>query len=181
MKNSSHLIPTARRVQGRAERGDVRSRVEQQLRSDRCEIDVVHIDAVRKALAALPTPESVDHVAELLGLLANPTRLTMLLALQPGRGGSSAELCVCDLATVTGASKSLTSHQLRLLRAAGLVRQRRAGKLSFYRLSEGPAVSLLRDLARIAPDSAWRPLAGATERDGDGPPERRRQRRVRPA
>src|SRR6185437_7513509 len=146
MKTSSHVTRGRRASQDRFTIDDRREQLEQQLRSDRCEVDVVHINAVRDALNALPGVESVRQVAELLAILANPTRLTMLLALQPEARDKPAELCVCDLATVTGASKSLTSHQLRLLRAAGLVRQRRAGKLSFYRLSDGPLISLLIDL-----------------------------------
>lgn len=131
----------------------------EQCASDRCEVDVVHLDAVRAAVAALPGEGGIAQVAELLGLLSNATRLKILLALQPETVERPAELCVCDLAAVSGASKSLTSHQLRLLRTSGLVRQRRAGKLTFYRLADGPLVSLLADVAGLArehdqPDAA---------------------------
>jgi DNA-binding transcriptional ArsR family regulator len=51
----------------------------------------------------------------------------MLFALQAPDGRAVRELCVCDLAAVTGMSKSLTSHQLRLLRSAKLVVVRRDG------------------------------------------------------
>lgn len=84
-------------------------------------------------------------MADLLALLASPTRLKILLALQPPHGDPPKELCVCDLAAVSGASKSLTSHQLRLLRTAALVTVRREGKLSYYRMADGPARDLLRD------------------------------------
>lgn len=119
--------------------------------ADSCDVDVVHLDAVRDARAALPDDIRLARVAELLALLSSPTRLKMLLALQPKVRRSRRELCVCDLATVTGASKSLTSHQLRLLRAAGLVSVRRSGKLAYYRLAEGPAVDLLADVLALAP------------------------------
>ena len=117
---------------------------------DTCDVDVVHLDAVREARAALPDDIHMAQVAELLSLLSSPTRLKMLLALQPKARGSRRELCVCDLATVTGVSKSLTSHQLRLLRAAGLVAVRRSGKLAYYRLTDGPAVDLLRDALMLS-------------------------------
>lgn len=139
-----------RAANGGAPRSGAAGLLREQLASDRCGVDVVHLDAVRAALEALPGENGLGQVAELLGLLSNPTRLKMLLALQPEATEPAAELCVCDLATVAGASKSLTSHQLRLLRTAGLVRQRRAGKLTFYRLAEGPLVSLLADVGRIA-------------------------------
>lgn len=108
-----------------------------------CEVDVVHLDAVEAARATLPDDIGIAHIAELLALLSSPTRLKMLLALQPKARNRPAELCVCDLATVTGASRSLTSHQLRLLRASGLVEVRRAGKLAYYRLADGVARQLL--------------------------------------
>lgn len=158
MKSSSHISPTSRGPQGRPRKRVVGRRdavtvqpmpLQGQLASDRCLVDVVHLTAVRAALAALPDDDRIGPVAELLALLSNPTRLRMLLALQPGLE-PRAELCVCDLATVCHASKSLTSHQLRLLRASGLVRQRRAGRLMFYRLAEGPLLSLLVDIARLA-------------------------------
>lgn len=111
--------------------------------SDTCDVNVVHLDAVRAARATLPAPAALGRMADVLGLLANPTRLRVLLALRPSRSVGSCELCVCDLAVIAGASKSMTSHQLRLLRTAGLVVPRRDGKLTYYRLAEGPVRSLL--------------------------------------
>ena len=115
-----------------------------------CEVDVVHLEAVREAQSSLPSEGAIAKVADVLGMLSSTTRLKMLLALQPAASGPRRELCVCDLAMVVGASKSLTSHQLRLLRAAGLVAVRRAGKLAYYRLAEGPSVDLLDDALRLA-------------------------------
>lgn len=119
-------------------------------RLDTCDVDVVHLDAVRKARAALPAIDELERLAGLIALLSNPTRLRMLLALQPAREAPRPELCVCDLAVVAGASKSMTSHQLRLLRTAGLVRHRRSGRLIYYRLAEGALLPLLAALASLA-------------------------------
>ena len=151
--------------------GLTRSQLDKQLASDRCEVDVVHLPSVRAALAALPGETRVAQVADLLSLLANPTRLRMLLALQPAVVAPRPELCVCDLATVIGASKSLTSHQLRLLRASGVVRQRRAGKLAYYQLAEGPLVSILAalaDLVRGHEQSDLEPLGESGQRTATG-------------
>ena len=117
---------------------------------DRCDVNVVHLDAVRTARAILPPDAELARMTELLSLLSNGTRLKMLLALRPVPGRSPRELCVCDLAVVAGASKSLTSHQLRLLRTAGLVIARRAGKLVYYRLARGPMAALLSDAVDVA-------------------------------
>jgi DNA-binding transcriptional ArsR family regulator len=80
----------------------------------------------------------------LFALLANATRLRLLLSLYPAPH-ESPEMCVCDLAAITEASQSMTSHQLRLLRESGLVESRRAGKMVLYRLADGPQGHMLFD------------------------------------
>ena len=142
MKILSHVRRADVRPQGRGR--EVVSKV------DTCEVDVVHLEAVREAQSSLPSGSAITKVADVLAILSSATRLKMLLALQPSASGPRRELCVCDLALVIGASKSLTSHQLRLLRSAGLVLVRRAGKLAYYRLAEGPAVDLIGDALRLA-------------------------------
>ena len=91
--------------------------------SDAC--DVFHADAGRVAdvRAAMPEPLKVERLAETFKALGDPTRVRMLSAL------SRAELCVCDLATLLGATESAISHQLRLLRSLRIVRAR-CGPLS---------------------------------------------------
>ena len=76
--------------------------------------------------------EEADGAAERAKALADPTRLMLAAAL--GEGG---ELCVCDLAWISGRSQGLVSHHLRTLRSSGLVRSRRDGKLVMYGLTGG--------------------------------------------
>lgn len=108
-----------------------------------CGERVANHPVVHEAHAPLPSARRLGDLAALFALLANPTRLKLLLALQPEPGAPSHELCVCDLAAIAGASESMTSHQFRLLRAAGLVSFRRQGKLALYRLTDGPERHLL--------------------------------------
>lgn len=100
---------------------------------------------VAEARRQLPAAARLRSDAELYGLLGDPGRLAILLALA-GR-----ELCVCDLSQVLGAGVSAVSHQLRLLRGAGLVKYRSEGKLAFYSYSGGPLLAkTLRGLAPLA-------------------------------
>ena len=46
------------------------------------------------------------------------------------------EMCVCDLAEILGVTQSAVSHQLRLLKTAGLVGYRREGKNVIYALAD---------------------------------------------
>lgn len=68
------------------------------------------------------------------------------------------ELCVGDLALALDTSQDSVSYALRLLRAAGLVRRRRQGRMAYYRLRDGDAryvlqdgLASLRDLAQLQP------------------------------
>lgn len=78
----------------------------------------------------MASPESAAALADTFRLLGDPTRVRLLDALAAG------ELCVCDLATLLGATVSAVSHQLRLLRGLRLVRARREGRMIFYSLDD---------------------------------------------
>jgi len=69
-------------------------------------------------------------LAELFHQMADPTRLGLLIALLDG------EKCVCDLTEGSSVSVSAISHQLRSLRTARLVSDRRQGRHIFYRLAD---------------------------------------------
>ncbi|MBR1822032.1 MAG: helix-turn-helix transcriptional regulator, partial [Clostridia bacterium] len=46
------------------------------------------------------------------------------------------EMCVCDIAELLNMSQSAISHQLRVLKQARLVRNRREGKTVYYFLAD---------------------------------------------
>lgn len=69
--------------------------------------------------------------------LASPTRVAVLKRLCQG------EECVGDLAAGTGAEQTNVSHQLRELRACGLVSKRQDGKRVLYRLAHPRLAELL--------------------------------------
>lgn len=146
MKKSSEVNRSFRRPQGPKGRRAAQVPTAQ----ERCEDGVVHISDVRAARHRLPSANVITTAVELFGLLSNTTRVRLLLALSPIEDNSEPELCVCDLAAVSGASESMTSHQLRLLRMAGLVEFRRSGKRALYRLKPGPQAHLLLDAFEYA-------------------------------
>lgn len=107
---------------------------------DACAIRMVDAGRVTAVRAAMPDDADVADLADIFGLLADPGRLRLLVALLEG------EMCVCDLAAASGQSESSVSHALRLLRAHRVVRSRRSGRMSFYSL-EDAHVRVLLDLA----------------------------------
>lgn len=107
---------------------------------DGCTVRVVDADRVAAVRERMPSGADLADTADVFGLLSDPNRLRLLVALLDG------ELCVCDLAAVTGQSESAVSHALRLLRAHRIVAARRSGRMIYYRL-EDAHVRLLLDVA----------------------------------
>lgn len=105
--------------------------------ADVCEVNCVHPEAVARAQAALPYGSDVETASAFLKLVADPTRLKLLSAL------NTCELCVCDLAAVVGLSESAVSHQLRLLRAGRVVAFRKVGRVAYYRLLDHHVTTLI--------------------------------------
>src|SRR3954451_7223996 len=91
----------------------------------------------------------------LLRLLADPTRLRLLLLLY------EAELTVAELQDILGMGQSRISSHLAQLKRAGIVEDRRAGKHAYYGASKSPpgngaharVTELVRSLAREIPES----------------------------
>lgn len=103
---------------------------------DRCEVQCIHEDKVREVKAKMIDADTVGNLADIFKALGDPTRIKILYALL------QKELCVCDIAAVTGNSDSAVSHQLRILRGQKLVRFRRDGKVLYYSLADDHVAAL---------------------------------------
>ena len=73
--------------------------------------------------------DQFEHVGR---AIADPARLRILKMLEPG------ELCVCQITAVLGLAPATVSKHLSILRQAGLLAQRKAGRWVHYRLAERP-------------------------------------------
>jgi DNA-binding transcriptional ArsR family regulator len=105
---------------------------------DACGVRMVDAEKVAAVRAVMPGEAEVADLADVLGLLGDPTRLRLLVALL-----EAGEMCVCDLAASTGHSESTVSHALRLLRAHRVVSVRRAQRMAYYRLEDAHVRMLL--------------------------------------
>ena len=110
------------------------------LADDACEVQAVDAGKVAAVRQRLDDQEAV-RLADLFKLLGDPTRTRILHALL-----EAGELCVSDISETVGAPESTVSHALRLLRAAGVVRNRRDGRMVHYSIDD-PHVRLLLDLS----------------------------------
>src|SRR5260221_3177930 len=75
--------------------------------------------------------ETLHSTADLLGLLAEPSRVRLLALL------AEHELTVNELTSITELGQSRVSTHLGKLREAGLVRDKRVGGSTFYSLANG--------------------------------------------
>ncbi len=86
--------------------------------------------------------EVLDHdvaldLAETFKALSDPTRIKILCALR------GQEVCVGDLGATLDVTDSAVSHQLRGLRAMGLVKFRKEGRRTYYSLDDKHVEQLL--------------------------------------
>lgn len=83
-----------------------------------------------RVLKDMPDEESLYDLAELFKVFGDTTRIRILYVL------FEAEMCVCDIAQILSMTQSAISHQLRVLKQARLVRNRRVGKQIYYSLAD---------------------------------------------
>lgn len=111
-------------------RTEVKKTLKVEMTDDACEVNVVDARKVTSVRRKMHSPDAVQLLAETFRVLGDPTRVKIVFAL------SNEELCVCDLATIVGASQSAVSHSLRALRQMELVRYRKQGKIAYYSLDD---------------------------------------------
>lgn len=97
---------------------------------ERCDCDVIHEDVVNEVKNKMPQEELLYDLAELFKVFGDSTRIKILWALD------EREMCVCDIAVLLNMTQSAISHQLRVLKQAKLVRNRKEGKIVYYSLND---------------------------------------------
>ena len=95
-----------------------------------CDCNIIHQNAVNIALKNKPKEKELENLTTLFKILGDSTRTKILWILDHH------EMCVCDIANVLNMTKSSISHQLAILREAGIVRFRRNGKEVYYTLDD---------------------------------------------
>jgi ArsR family transcriptional regulator len=133
------------------------------------ELGVLEENGVRRE----SSEEVVDRLVALGQALSDPIRVRMLGMMADGRGccdfsGSGVPasegdegICVCEFEDHFGMGQSKVSYHMRKLKEAGLVREERRGKWSFYSLDREATGELL----GVAAD---RLLSGSEKRSVSG-------------
>lgn len=97
---------------------------------EKCECSILHEDIIKKVSKNMPSENDLYDLADLFKIFGDTTRIRILSAL------FEAEMCVCDIACLLQMSQSAISHQLRVLKQARLVKNRKEGKVVFYSLDD---------------------------------------------
>lgn len=92
-----------------------------------CEIFCFDEEKVNRIKREVTVTEGLGQMFKALG---DETRIKIIYAL------SREELCVCDVAQIINATVAAASHHLRLLKAQGLAKSRKQGKMVFYSLDD---------------------------------------------
>ncbi len=103
----------------------------------KCKVFFVHENTVKKVQEEIPEEELLFKLADFFKIFGDTTRIRILSAL------FVTEMCVCDLSEILGVSQSAMSHQLKILRQAGLVKFRKEGKSAFYTLKDNHVKQIL--------------------------------------
>ena len=89
-----------------------------------------HNQILEKVRNELPTDELICDLADLYKVFGDTTRMKILFALL------ESEMCVCAIAELLSMNQSAISHQLKVLKNANLVGNRREGKTIYYFLAD---------------------------------------------
>ena len=85
----------------------------------------------------MPNEEELYNLAELFKVFGDSTRIKILNALLVS------EMCVCDIANILNMTQSAVSHQLKNLKQAKLIKNRKEGKTVFYSLADEHVMTIL--------------------------------------
>lgn len=102
-------------------------------------------EKIEELLANRPANENINAQHQVFRAMANEDRLRILEALR------DCEQCGCELMVVLDAPQSTVSTHLRTLRDAGLVKTRKKGRWTYYRIADTAVIDLL-DLAQAIAD-----------------------------
>lgn len=109
-----------------------------EIQEELCEVTDVHRHIVDAVSTDMPEEETLYDLAELFKVFGDTTRIKILYTL------FESEMCVCDIAEILNMTQSAISHQLKILKNAKLVKNRREGKQIIYALDDEHVGSIIK-------------------------------------
>lgn len=97
----------------------------------------LHKSRMAAALSLMPGDEQIEEMGARFKVIAEPSRLKILLALSVG------ELCVEHITEAVGGNQSAVSHQLKTLKDNKILKCRRNGKKMLYSVADGHILTMI--------------------------------------
>ncbi len=85
----------------------------------------------------LPSDEKLERLSKNIKILGDKSRLKIILYLFKG------SKCVGDISNSLGLSQSATSHQLRILKDANILKCKKEGNVIYYSIIDNHVLSLV--------------------------------------
>ena len=138
-------------------------------------IEVVEENGVGSSVPDSLSEERVERLVALGRALSDPIRVRMLGMMAEGRGccalpdrgvpagDQDKGICVCEFEDYFGMGQSKVSYHVRKLKDAGLVREEKRGKWSFYSLDGDSVAEVLGEVEAHLGHLGARPLKHVTE------------------
>ena len=95
-----------------------------------CCLDGHHHESIPDVTQKIPDDDTIFEASEFFKALSDSSRLKIITSLL------THELCVQDISERVSLSQSAVSHQLRVLRAARIVKYRKDGKMVYYSIDD---------------------------------------------
>ncbi|MBF4693078.1 ArsR/SmtB family transcription factor [Fusibacter ferrireducens] len=102
-----------------------------------CKCSLVLDEAIRDGINIVLENDMASSVADIFKVFGDPTRIKILYLL------ITSELCVQAISSSLDMTQSAISHQLRVLKQAGLVKNRKEGKVVYYSLDDDHVLTIL--------------------------------------
>lgn len=88
----------------------------------------------------MPNENEIQKQSDIIKSIGDPTRLKIIYLLQHG------ELCVCEIMRALNKPQPTVSHHMNILKNSGLLKGRKEGIWTYYKLSNSKIVDNLKNL-----------------------------------
>ena len=103
-----------------------------------CDCNAINNEKSNVAKNAIKDIDKLEKIVLFYKTFADVTRLKIICALD-----AVDSMCVCDIAEALNMNQSAVSHQLRVLKNAKLIKNRKEGKQVFYSLADDHVSTIL--------------------------------------
>ena len=102
-----------------------------------CRLYIEDVEKFRAILSEMDNNDTLYTITELFKALSDPTRIQILYLLQKD------DLCVCEIMSILEKPQSTLSHHLSILKNANLVKPRKEGVWTYYKLLKPEVVKFI--------------------------------------